>query len=101
MRVGVPTEIKNHEYRVGLTPPSVRELVANGHEGLIQAGQASAWVVDCSAVEKSSSVGLSLLLALLRDAQAQKKGLTLRALPEDMRQIAQVCGLTELLPLQG
>ena len=68
---------------------------------LIQAGQAEAWVVDCSAVEKSSSVGLSLLLALLRDAQARKKGLTLRALPEDMRQIAQVCGLTELLPLQG
>jgi len=38
MRVGVPTEIKNHEYRVGLTPPSVRELVANGHEVLIQSG---------------------------------------------------------------
>lgn len=68
---------------------------------LIQAGQADAWVVDCSAVEKSSSVGLSLLLALLRDAQAGQKDLTLRALPEDMRQIAQVCGLTELLPLQG
>jgi len=32
MRVGVPKEIKNHEYRVGLTPPSVAELVAHGHE---------------------------------------------------------------------
>ena len=32
MRVGVPKEIKNHEYRVGLTPPSVDELVAAGHE---------------------------------------------------------------------
>ena len=30
MRVGVPKEIKNHEYRVGLTPPAVAELVANG-----------------------------------------------------------------------
>ncbi|MBH9575766.1 alanine dehydrogenase [Inhella proteolytica] len=38
MRIGVPTEIKNHEYRVGLTPPSVRELVAAGHEVFIQAG---------------------------------------------------------------
>ncbi|WP_461536132.1 alanine dehydrogenase [Spongorhabdus nitratireducens] len=36
MLVGVPTEIKNHEYRVGLTPASVAELVANGHEVLIQ-----------------------------------------------------------------
>ena len=33
MRVGVPKEIKNHEYRVGLTPPSVAELVSAGHEG--------------------------------------------------------------------
>ncbi|ODU21428.1 MAG: alanine dehydrogenase [Sphingomonas sp. SCN 67-18] len=31
MRVGVPREIKNHEYRVGLTPPSVAELTAAGH----------------------------------------------------------------------
>ena len=31
MLVGVPKEIKNHEYRVGLTPASVRELVARGH----------------------------------------------------------------------
>lgn len=36
MKIGVPTEIKNHEYRVGLTPDSVRELVANGHEVFIQ-----------------------------------------------------------------
>ena len=32
MKIGVPKEIKNHEYRVGLTPPSVAELVAAGHE---------------------------------------------------------------------
>ena len=38
MRVGVPKEIKNHEYRVGLTPDSVRELVANGHEVLVETG---------------------------------------------------------------
>lgn len=38
MRVGVPTEIKNHEYRVGLTPGAVREYVAHGHEVLVQAG---------------------------------------------------------------
>src|ERR1700709_572448 len=32
MRVGCPKEIKNHEYRVGLTPAAVREYVAHGHE---------------------------------------------------------------------
>lgn len=36
MRVGVPTEIKNHEYRVGMTPPGVRELTRRGHEVLVQ-----------------------------------------------------------------
>lgn len=38
MRIGVPTEIKVLERRVGLTPESVREAVANGHEVLVQAG---------------------------------------------------------------
>jgi alanine dehydrogenase len=38
MRVGVPKEVKIHEYRVGLTPGSVRELVAHGHEVLVEAG---------------------------------------------------------------
>lgn len=32
MKVGVPKEIKNHEYRVGLVPASVRELTIRGHE---------------------------------------------------------------------
>lgn len=38
MKIGVPTEIKNHEYRVGLTPASVRELTSRGHDVLVQAG---------------------------------------------------------------
>jgi alanine dehydrogenase len=37
MRIGVPKEIKNHEYRVGLTPASVAELTAQGHEVLVEA----------------------------------------------------------------
>jgi len=36
MRIGVPKEIKNHEYRVGLTPPSVAELVAHGHDVIVE-----------------------------------------------------------------
>ena len=38
MRVGTVKEIKNHEYRVGLTPESVRELSINGHEVWVEAG---------------------------------------------------------------
>ncbi len=38
MRIGSPKEIKNHEYRVGLTPESVGELVAHGHVVLIETG---------------------------------------------------------------
>lgn len=36
MLIGVPKEIKNHEYRVGLTPASVRELIVNGHEVVVE-----------------------------------------------------------------
>ena len=36
MKIGVPKEIKVHEYRVGLTPPSVAELVAAGHEVIVE-----------------------------------------------------------------
>ncbi len=44
MRVGVPTELKNNEYRVAITPSGVAELVDRGHEVLIQseAGDGSA-----------------------------------------------------------
>lgn len=38
MIIGVPKEIKNLEYRVGLVPGSVRELIANGHKVLVQKG---------------------------------------------------------------
>lgn len=69
----------------------------------IQGGSfpASALTVNCAAVEKSSSVGLSLLLAFMRDAQAAGKTLVPSQLPLDMREIAQVCGLTELLAAQA
>ncbi len=36
MLIGVPKEIKNFEYRVGLIPSSVRELIANGHQVIVE-----------------------------------------------------------------
>ncbi len=46
MLVGVPREIKDHEYRVGLTPSAVRELVAHGHKVIVQAGAGEAIDLD-------------------------------------------------------
>ncbi|MFD7733387.1 alanine dehydrogenase [Kitasatospora phosalacinea] len=38
MKVGIPREVKNHEYRVAITPAGVHELVRNGHEVVIEDG---------------------------------------------------------------
>ena len=46
MLIGVPKEIKNHEYRVGLTPASVRELTSRGHTVLVQTGAGAAIGLD-------------------------------------------------------
>ena len=46
MRIGVPKEIKVHEYRVGLVPAAVRELTACGHQLLVQSGAGAG--IDCS-----------------------------------------------------
>ncbi len=57
MRIGIPTEIKTDERRVALTPAGVRELVACGHEVLLQrgAGMGSA-IPDVEYVEQGASV---------------------------------------------
>jgi phospholipid transport system transporter-binding protein len=81
------------DYRSG---PALREA---GRQ-LISQNPVSALSLSCAQVEKSSSVGLALLLAFMRDAKAANKSLELRDLPDDMRDIAQVSGLLELLPLQ-
>ncbi|OUR66198.1 alanine dehydrogenase, partial [Marinomonas sp. 42_23_T18] len=36
MLIGVPKEIKNHEYRVGMVPASARELIGHGHQVMIE-----------------------------------------------------------------
>src|ERR1700719_1498277 len=46
MRVGVPREIKVHEYRVGLVPAGVRELVAAGHEVVVESAAGGGIGVD-------------------------------------------------------
>jgi alanine dehydrogenase len=55
MRIGVPKEIKNNEFRVGLTPASVAELVAAGHQLFVEARAGSG--IDCpdSAYKKAGA----------------------------------------------
>ena len=82
------------DYRSG---PALRE---QGRKLISGCAQASL-LLDCAGVSKSSSVGLALVLAFMRDARGVGKQLALRNLPEDMREIAQVSGLGDLLPLQA
>ena len=69
MRIGVPKEIKVHEYRVGLVPAAVRELVASGHEVLVQSGAGAG--IDCSD-DNYRTAGASIAAsadAVFRDSQ--------------------------------
>ena len=78
------------DYRTG---PALRKQ----GKSLIDASREPHLVLDCSAVEKSSSVGLSLLLAFIRDGQATGKACEVRGMPDDMREIAGVYDLDEVL----
>ena len=81
MRVGVPKEIKNHEYRVGLTPASVAELVAAGHGVVVETNAGMG--IDCpdSAYKKAGATILptaadvfkeSDMIVKVKEPQAQE-----------------------------
>ncbi len=55
MKIGVPTEIKTNEFRVGLVPGSVRELVARGHEVIVQSGAGLGIFADDATYEKAGA----------------------------------------------
>lgn len=52
MLIGVPREIKNNEYRVGMVPSSVRELVANGHQVIVERHAGVGIGIDDAAYEQ-------------------------------------------------
>lgn len=66
---------------------------------LIRESEAQRLLIDCSAVERSSSVGLSLLLSFTRDALALGRDVSIVGLPGDMREIARVSGLLNVLSI--
>ncbi|WP_159714598.1 alanine dehydrogenase [Geminicoccus flavidas] len=55
MRIGVSKEIKSHEYRVGLVPSSVRELVHHGHEVLVETGAGAGIGYDDEAYRRAGA----------------------------------------------
>ena len=59
MRIGVPKEIKNHEYRVGLTPGAVREYVAHGHEVFVETNAGSGIGADNGAYAAAGATVLN------------------------------------------
>lgn len=78
-----------------LSGPALREQ----GRALIKRASIDPLLIDCSAVERSSSVGLSLLLCLMRDAKATGRRIQIVGLPKDMLDIARVSGLDRVLPL--
>ncbi|WP_312290384.1 STAS domain-containing protein [Stutzerimonas nitrititolerans] len=68
-------------------------------QALIREDQGAGLRIDCAGVEKSSSVGLSLLLCFVRDAKNLGRDVSIANLPQDMQQIARVSGLLDVLPL--
>lgn len=68
-------------------------------QALIHGADGERLLIDCASVEKSSSVGLSLLLAFTRDAIALGREVTIVGMPGDMREIARVSGLLDVLSL--
>ncbi|MGH8827515.1 MAG: alanine dehydrogenase, partial [Jiangellaceae bacterium] len=60
MLVGIPTEVKNNEYRVAITPSGVHELVRHGHDVLVQAGAGTGSAIhDDEYVAAGARIGLT------------------------------------------
>src|SRR5579863_7608889 len=55
MLIGVPKEVKTHEYRVGLVPASVRELVHHGHKVVVESGAGAGIGFDDRAYENAGA----------------------------------------------
>ena len=83
MRIGVPTEIKVHEYRVGLVPAAVHELVVAGHEVAVQSGAGRG--VGCSD-EDYRAAGATVIA--LRTTHADEELRNAHAIVDDLASLA-------------
>lgn len=69
MLIGVPKELKNNEYRVGLVPGSVRELVANGHQVFVQKDAGAGIGFDDAAFEQAGAKILDTAAEIFQTAE--------------------------------
>ena len=69
MRVGIPKEVKNHEYRVGMIPAGVHSLVEAGHEVVVQSGAG-----DGSGIEDSEYETAGARLVDVRECDEFSRG---------------------------
>ncbi|MBF8222654.1 alanine dehydrogenase [Halomonas sp. 328] len=69
MKIAVPKEIKNHEYRVALTPTGARELVARGHRVTVQAGAGEGAGFPDAAYEAAGATLETEVATLWREAE--------------------------------
>jgi alanine dehydrogenase len=69
MRVGIPTEIKDDEYRVAVTQAGVRELVEHGHEVLIEAGAGEGSAIGDGAFQEQGATIVDGAAAVFSEAE--------------------------------
>ena len=69
MRIGVPREILNHEYRVGLLPAGCRELTAHGHELLVETGAGQSLGYDDDSYQRAGARILPSAKAVFHEAE--------------------------------
>ena len=80
MDIGIPREIKNHEYRVGVTPSGARALIESGHRVFIESGA-------------GARIGFS-------DAQYEKAGADIVATPQEVHACHLIVKVKELQPAE-
>ena len=100
MLIGVPKEVKTHEYRVGLVPGSVRELVHHGHKVVVEAGAGTEIGFDDAAYEAAGAdilsgaaevFGAAELIVKVKEPQPREVAL-LRAGTSSVHVSASGCG---------
>ena len=69
MKIGVPREIKTHEYRVGLTPPGVRELIVHGHQVFVESNAGNGIGCDDAIYRAAGAVVLDTAHAVFDAAE--------------------------------
>src|SRR5437773_572922 len=72
MLIGVPKEVKNHEYRVGLVPGSVRELVHHGHKVVVESSAGVGIGFDDSAYENAGAEILTRAADVFADRKSTR-----------------------------